>query len=149
MIKKKILVDMSATLIHHGHIRLLKKASKLGKVIIALTTDNQIKKYKNYHPELNFKQRKEILESIKFVSQVVPSNWLIKNKFLKKHKIDILVHGDDNSNKISFKKLKIFERTSGISSSLLRKKSAKIYLSESKKIKPGKIFGNKELTNQI
>ena len=25
---KKILVDMSATLIHHGHIRLLKKANK-------------------------------------------------------------------------------------------------------------------------
>ena len=62
---KKILVDMSATLIHHGHIRLLKKASKLGIVIVALTRDSEIKKYKNYSPELNFNQRKEILESIK------------------------------------------------------------------------------------
>ena len=33
---------MSATLIHHGHIRLLKKASKFGKVIVALTTDKEI-----------------------------------------------------------------------------------------------------------
>ncbi len=33
--KKNILVDLSATIIHHGHIRLLKKASKLGKVIVA------------------------------------------------------------------------------------------------------------------
>ena len=30
---KRIMVDMSATLIHHGHIRLLKKASEFGEVI--------------------------------------------------------------------------------------------------------------------
>ena len=42
---KKILVDMSATIIHHGHIRLLKKASIRGKVIVALTKDNEIKKF--------------------------------------------------------------------------------------------------------
>ena len=35
MTKKRIMVDMSATLIHHGHIRLLKKASELGEVIVA------------------------------------------------------------------------------------------------------------------
>ena len=34
---------MSATLIHHGHIRLLKKASEFGSVIVALTTDEEIK----------------------------------------------------------------------------------------------------------
>ena len=37
--KKKILVDMSAVIIHHGHIRLIKKASTFGEVYIALTTD--------------------------------------------------------------------------------------------------------------
>ena len=42
--KKLILVDMSATLIHHGHIRLIKKASELGEVVIALTSDEEIKK---------------------------------------------------------------------------------------------------------
>ena len=33
---------MSATLIHHGHIRLLKKASEYGSVIVGLTTDDEI-----------------------------------------------------------------------------------------------------------
>ena len=47
---KRILVDMSATLIHHGHMRLLKKASKYGKVIVALTTDKEIKKSKSNKP---------------------------------------------------------------------------------------------------
>jgi len=147
MSRRKILVDMSATIIHHGHIRLLKKASKLGKVIVALTTDNQIKKYKNYSPELNFKQRKEILESIKFVKKVVPSNWIIKDNFLKKYKIDFLVHGHDNSNEVSFKKLKIFDRTRGISSSILRKRTAKIYLLEKEKNQTWKNIWEQRIKN--
>ena len=40
---KKILVDMSASIIHHGHIRLLKKASNFGDVIVGLTTDRDLK----------------------------------------------------------------------------------------------------------
>ncbi|MBM4230175.1 MAG: cytidyltransferase, partial [Gammaproteobacteria bacterium] len=32
---KRVMVDMSATLIHHGHVRLLKKASEHGRVIVA------------------------------------------------------------------------------------------------------------------
>ena len=124
--QKKILVDLSATIIHHGHIRLLKTASKLGRVIVALTSDIQIKKYKGYKPELNFSQRKEILESIKYVDKVIKSNWMIDNRFLKKYKIDYIVHGSDNSNKVDRKKMIIFKRTKGISSSLIRKKSIKI-----------------------
>ena len=126
MNKKKILVDFSATLLHHGHIRLLKKASKYGKVIIALTTDKEVKKKKGYYPELNYLQRKEILLSIKYVSKVIPSKWLINERFLKKNLIDYLVHGDDNKNIVDKKKIIIFKRTKNISSSLMRKKSSKI-----------------------
>ena len=70
MPKKRIMVDMSATLIHHGHIRLLKKASELGIVIVALTSDESVIESKGYTPELNFCQRREILESIKYVEKV-------------------------------------------------------------------------------
>tara|TARA_Y100000992_G_scaffold283529_1_gene232917 strand:- start:3339 stop:3731 length:393 start_codon:yes stop_codon:yes gene_type:complete len=125
--KKKILVDLSATILHHGHIRLLKKASKIGDVIVALTSDKEIKKKKGYKPELNFKQRKEILESIKYVKKVIKSKWLINDKFLIKNKISYLVHGHDNSNQINKKKLIIFKRTKGISSSILRKRSKQIF----------------------
>ena len=124
--KKNILVDLSATIIHHGHIRLLKKASKLGKVIVALTSDAQVKKHKGYKPELNFSQRKEILKSIIYVNDVIKSNWMIDEKFLKKHKVDFVVHGNDNSNKIKKEKMIIFKRTKGISSSLIRKRSIQI-----------------------
>lgn len=117
---KKILVDMSATLIHHGHIRLLKKASELGTVIVALTTDEEILKKKGYTPELTYESRKEILEAIRYVDKVVPSKWKIEESFVDELGIDLLVHGDDNSNDITEDRLVIFERTKGISSTILR-----------------------------
>ena len=125
MKKKKILLDMSATILHHGHIRLIKKASKYGKVVIGLTKDAQIKKFKGYTPEISFKHRKEILENIRGVYRVIPSNFYINNKFLSKNKIDLLCHGDDNLNNIDKEKIIIFKRTNNISSSLIRMKAAK------------------------
>ena len=119
---KRILVDMSATLIHHGHIRLLKKASNYGDVIVALTTDDEIYNKKGYFPELGFEFRKEILLSIKYVNEVIPSPWLINEEFMNANKIDLLIHGNDNSNPISNEKLIIFDRTKNISSSILRER---------------------------
>lgn len=118
---KRLLVDMSITVLHHGHIRLLKKASELGSVIVALTTDNEIMKNKGFLPHLNYEYRKEILLSIRYVDEVVKSNWLIDEMFLDRHKIDFLVHGDDNSNPIPPNRLIIFPRTPEISSSKYRK----------------------------
>lgn len=119
---KRIMVDMSATLIHHGHIRLLKQASELGKVIVALTTDEEIESKKGYTSELSYLERKEVLDAIKYVDEVVPCNWLIDHDFLIEHKIDSLVHGDDNVNHIPEEKLVIFPRTEGVSSSELRER---------------------------
>ena len=121
-----VLVDMSATIIHHGHIRLLKKASQLGLVTIALTTDEEILKYKGYYPELKFKERKEILESIKYVDKVIPSPWKLDLVFFKNTGADFLIHGNDNKNDIPKKYLKIFDRTEGISSSIIRDKVIKV-----------------------
>jgi len=124
MTKKKILLYISSTIIHNVHIRLLKKASKLGKVYVALTKDKQVKKFKGYNPELNYNQRKEVLESIKYVYRVLPSNFHIKNNYLLKHKIDYLIHGNDYlSSEIPKSKLIIWKRTKGISSTIIRKRT--------------------------
>ena len=120
MKQKRIMVDMSATLIHHGHIRLLKKSSDLGKVVVGLTTDEEIFTNKGYEPEISFDHRKEILESIDYVDEVVPVPWLLDDKVLLKYNIDLLVHGSDNSNLIPDSKLKVFSRTEGVSSSIIR-----------------------------
>ena len=117
---KRIMVDMSATLIHHGHIRLLKKAAEYGKVVVGLTIDDEILSKKGHQPELDFRHRKEILESIKYVDEVVAVPWLLDEMVLDRYNIDLLVHGNDNSNLISENRLKVFPRTEGVSSSDIR-----------------------------
>ena len=121
---KRVCLDMSATLIHHGHIRLINNAkSKYPncKLIIALTSDIEIQKYKGYEPELNFENRKEIIGSIKGVDEVIISPWEINQKFIDDNSIDLLVHGNDNSNSVD--KIFILPRTEGISSTELRERA--------------------------
>ncbi len=122
---KKVLVDMTCSILHFGHIRLLRKASKFGEVVVALAKDSDIKKYKKFTSPFNFKQRKEILNSIKYVSKVIKADYFITEEFLIKNKIDYLIHGSDNKNSVPKKYLKIFRRTKNISSTKLRKKIQK------------------------
>lgn len=119
---KRIMVDMSATLLHHGHVRLLKKAAELGRVVVALTTDEEVLKTKGYKPELSYDERREILEAVRYVDEVVPCPWLIDEAFLDKHNCDLLLHGDDNRNHIPPERLTILPRTQGVSSSEMRER---------------------------
>lgn len=116
---------MSVTLLHNGHVRLLAAASKLGRVIVALTTDDEILKWKGYKSELDFAARKEILEAIRYVDEVLPSPWLIDDSYLDTHAIDFLVHAGENSNNVAPDRLISLPRTPGISSSLLRERVLK------------------------
>jgi len=117
---KRILVDMSLTIVHHGHIRLLKKASELGYVIVALCSDEEILKAKGFKPLLSFEERKEIALAIRYVNEVIECDYLIDEAYLDKHNIDFLVHGDDNVNPVPTDRLILFPRTEGISSTILR-----------------------------
>ena len=118
--KKRILVDMSLTTVHHGHVRILKKASALGNVIVALVSDEEIFRTKGFYPLLSFENRKEIALAFTYVQEVVESSWLIDEKFLDENNIDLLVHGEDNKNPIPADRLVIFKRTKEISSTKMR-----------------------------
>jgi len=117
---KRVMVDMSATLLHHGHIRILEQAKEFGQVIVALTTDEEVRKVKGFNPLLKYDERREILNAIRYVDEVVPCKWLIDDNFLNLHRIDLLVHGNDNQNPVSEQRLVIVPRTEGISSTLMR-----------------------------
>lgn len=126
---------MSATLIHHGHVRLIEKASAYGDVIVGLTMDEEVRLCKGYQPEIDFEQRREILLAIKGVSEVVPTPWLITDEVLDQFNIDLLVHGDDNSNQIREDRLLILPRTEGVSSTEMRQRAFKCLNSiENKKL---------------
>lgn len=91
---KKIYVGMSADLIHPGHMNILREASKYGKVTVGLLTDKAIASYKRL-PSLTYEQRKEVIESIKYVNKVIPQTTLDYTDNLNKLKPNYVVHGDD------------------------------------------------------
>ncbi len=91
---KIVYVGMSADLVHPGHLNIIKEASKLGDVTIGLLTDEAIASYKRL-PHMEYEQRKEVIENIKGVNEVVPQVTLDYRPNLKKIKPDYVVHGDD------------------------------------------------------
>jgi len=92
--KKTVYAGMCADILHNGHINILKEASKHGYVIVGLLSDEAISDYKRT-PFMSFQQRKEILESLKFVDTVVKQNTLDYTENLVKLKPDYVIHGDD------------------------------------------------------
>ena len=85
---------MSADIIHHGHLNIIKEAVKLGDVVVGLLTDQAIASYKRL-PLIPFSQRKLIVENIKGVEEVVPQETLDYVPNLQKIKPNYVVHGDD------------------------------------------------------
>ena len=73
--KVEVYVGMSADLVHPGHLNIIRNASKLGAVTIGLLTDSAIASYKRL-PYMTYEQRKEIIESIKGVTNVVKQDTL-------------------------------------------------------------------------
>ena len=136
MSKKTVYIGLSADFIHHGHINLINKAKKLGKITLGLLTDKAISENKEL-PYLNFNQRLEIVKNLSGIEKVVPQNeWDYYNNIIKV-KPDYFVHGDDwNFNgdihlkKNAIKALKIIngklveiEHTKNISSSNFKKRT--------------------------
>ena len=94
MTKKTVYIGMSADILHHGHLNIIKEGSKLGSVVIGLLTDEAIASYKRL-PLITFENRKKIIENIKGVDQVVAQETLDYSPNLNKIKPDYVVHGSD------------------------------------------------------
>ena len=91
---KTVYIALSVDTLHHGHINLINKASKLGQITAGLLTDKAIKNNKKL-PYLTFDQRKKILLNIKGISKIIPQNDWSYHYNIRKIKPDYFVHGDD------------------------------------------------------
>jgi len=71
----KVYTGGTFDLFHSGHVNFLKRCQQIagvdGQVVVALNTDEFIYDYKKKKPVLTFDQRKDVLESCRYVSQVV------------------------------------------------------------------------------
>ena len=93
--KPLVYVAMCGDIIHHGHIKILKVAHKYGDITLGLLSDKAIKSYKKKGPLINFKNRKIIFQSIKYIKKIIKQNQLDYVPTLNKFKPNYVVHGDD------------------------------------------------------
>lgn len=91
---RTVYMCFASDIIHGGHIAIIKKAQKLGKLIIGVLSDEAVASYKRM-PLVPASERKLMLENIAGVFKVVDQNTLSYKENLEKYKPSIVVHGDD------------------------------------------------------
>tara|TARA_B100000902_G_C27289647_1_gene906415 strand:+ start:575 stop:1009 length:435 start_codon:yes stop_codon:yes gene_type:complete len=118
---------------HVGHLNILRQAKEnCDYLIVGVSSDELVENYKNKSPIIPFEHRKEIIESIKYVDEVVIQSHRDKMKSFHEIGFDIMFVGSDWKDTELFndleKELKkynaiihFFEYTAGISSTRLKK----------------------------
>lgn len=103
---KRVITYGTFDLLHYGHINLLRRARALGDyLIVALSTDEFNHDSKNKVCYFTYEERKQLLESIRYVDLVIPEeNWEQKVKDVREYHVDTFVMGDDWAGKFDFLK---------------------------------------------
>lgn len=119
---------------HIGHLNILRRAKEQCEyLIVGVSTDEVVKSYKNKLPVIPYEDRKAIVESIKYVDEVIPQTSMDKMEAWKKIKFDAIFHGDDWKNSNMYNELEkklssvgvdvvFLPHTDGVSSTFLREK---------------------------
>lgn len=119
---------------HIGHLNILKKAKEnCDYLIVGVSTDELVTKYKTKSAVVPFSERFQIVESIRFVDKVVVQENRDKYKAWEELKFDKMFVGSDWKNSELFNELEkkfeevnveiiYFDYTDGTSSTLLREK---------------------------
>lgn len=125
---KRVITYGTYDLLHYGHINLLRRAKALGDyLIVVLSSDEFNWNEKHKKTYFTYEQRKQLLESIRYVDLVIPENsWQQKRSDVHEYHVDIFVMGDDWKGKFDFLKDEGVEvvylpRTPEISSSQMKK----------------------------
>lgn len=130
--KVRVFTSGSFDLFHVGHLNILEKSAALGdELIVGVSTDELIEKYKGMKPIIPFEQRIRIVSSLKSVTKAVKQTKLTDIAQLKEFDIDIVTIGDDWEGKYleglewmksqSGKRVEYFPYTQGISTTSIKK----------------------------
>ena len=92
--ERTVYMCFSTEYIHSGHVSIINKARRLGRLIIGILSDEAIASFKRF-PLIPFKERKALIENIAGVERVVTQDTLSYAKNLRELKPDYVVHGND------------------------------------------------------
>lgn len=136
--KKIVFTNGCFDILHLGHIRYLKKAKKLGDVlIVGLNSDKSVKKLKGKkRPITKDVARAEIIASLDFVDYVIIFDEISPKNLILKLKPDLQVKGGDYKEEDVLEKdavesyggkVVVVKEEKGFSTSNLIKKILKVY----------------------
>lgn len=91
---RTVYMSFGTDIIHSGHIKIIKRAQRLGKVIIGVLSDEAVASYKRT-PLLSFDERRELLSNIAGIYKVVEQKTLSYRENLERYRPNFVVHGDD------------------------------------------------------
>ena len=91
---RTVYMCFSTDILHSGHIAIIKKARRLGRLTIGVLSDEAVASYRRF-PLLPYAERKTMLENISGVARVVEQRTLSYLENLERYKPDFVVHGDD------------------------------------------------------
>lgn len=92
--ERTVYMCFSTEYIHSGHVAIINKARRLGRLIIGILSDEAVASYKRY-PMIPFEERKALFENLAGVEKVVEQKALSYKDNLKALKPDYVVHGND------------------------------------------------------
>ena len=92
--KKTVYLGMIGDIMHPGLINIITEGAKYGDVMIGLFTDKAIASHRRL-PYMTYEQRKNVVEHIQGVAQVVAQDEWSYVPNLRKYKPDYIIHGDD------------------------------------------------------
>lgn len=119
---------------HVGHLNILRRAKEqCDYLIVGVTTDELCESYKHKAPIIPYEERKAIVESIRYVDEVVPQTDRDKFGAWERLHFNRMFVGDDWKGSILFSEVEklfrnvgveivYFPYTKGTSSSILREK---------------------------
>ena len=101
---RRVITYGTFDLLHYGHINLLRRAKELGDyLIVVLSTDEFNWKEKKKRCYFSYEQRKNLLESIRYVDLVIPEeSWEQKIGDVQLYHVDTFVIGDDWTGKFDY-----------------------------------------------
>ena len=97
----RVYADMVADLFHYGHVEFLRQISELGDyVMIGIHSDEVVESYKRT-PIMGMTERIACVAGCRYVDEVIPNAPLQPDAdYIAKHKIELVVHGDDASDEM-------------------------------------------------
>lgn len=94
---KKVYACFCTSVIHEGHLNIIKEAEKYGEVIVGVLSDESMVRF-NKFPTVTLGERIEMTQSIEGVSRVIVQKDIMYDAVIRELQPDYVIHGDNWKN---------------------------------------------------